>query len=206
VAELLAGGAAVCLPDVRGTGETGLGGGRGRTSAATAYSSSLLMLGDTLVGGQLRDLRGVLAWLRGHEGVDGKRVAVWGESLARVNPPETKYDVPRDDDAALPAQAEPAGGVLALLAGLYEDGVRAVYVRGGLTGFRSVLERHLVSIPHDVVLPGVLAVGDLDDVAAALAPRPVARVGPVDGGNRRVKGGDDAPPAGWLLARLSSEK
>src|SRR5262249_2567937 len=81
VAALLEGGVAVCLLDVRGTGESAvLGKARGRNSLATTLSSTQLMLGETMVGAQLRDLRAVLAWLRGRADVDGKRMAVWGDS------------------------------------------------------------------------------------------------------------------------------
>jgi hypothetical protein len=144
------------------------------------------MLGETLVGAQLRDLRSVLAWLRTRDELDSARVAVWGDSLAPVNKSDTNFVVPRDDDAALPAQSEPLGGLLALLTGLYEDGVQAIYIRGGLAGFRSVLEGHVVLIPHDVIVPGVLTTGDLSDVAAVLAPRSLRLEGTVDGWNRRL--------------------
>lgn len=186
VAALLEAGVAVCLPDVRGTGETAVGTARGRTSAATSLSSSQLMLGETQVGGQVRDLRTVLAWLRSRGDVDAARLRLWGDSLARVNPPDANYVAPRDDDANLPPQAEPMGGLLALLVALYENDVQAIYVRGGLLSFRSILERHIVSIPHDVVVPGLLTIGDLTDVAAALAPRSLCLDGIVDGGNRLV--------------------
>jgi cephalosporin-C deacetylase-like acetyl esterase len=189
VAALLEGGAAVCLVDVRGTGETAPGPGRGRTSRATAQSSSLLMLGETQLGGQLRDVRSVLAWLRSRDDLDATRVAVWGDSPTVANGPETNFLVPRDSDDDLPAQAEPLGGLLALLVALYEEPVRAVYARGGLVTFRSVLHGHLALIPHDVVVPGVLAAGDLPDLVAVLAPRPVALVALVDGLNRAI----DAP-------------
>lgn len=75
---------------------------------------------------------------------------------------------------------------MALLGALYEDDVRAVYVRGGLSDFASVLESPFCFVPHDVVVPGVLTVGDLCDVAAALAPRAVCLEGMVDGLNRIV--------------------
>ncbi len=195
VAGLLAGGAAVCLPDVRGTGESRPGPERGRTSTATALSSSLLMQGETMAGGQLRDLRGVLAWLRTRDDLDAARPALWGDSLTPVNPPQADLAVPRDDDAALPPPAEPLGGLLALFGALYEDGVRAVYARGGLAGFRAVLDGPLVLIPHDAVLPGVLTTGDLTDVAAVLAPRPLCLEGLVDGGNRRL--GESAAQAAY---------
>jgi dienelactone hydrolase len=186
VAALVEGGAAVCLVDVRGTGETAPGTGRGRTSRASALSSSLLMLGETLLGSQLRDARSVLAWLRSRSDIDTARVAVWGDSSAAANGPETTFVIPRDSDDELPPQAEPAGGLLALLVALYEEPVRAVYSSGGLVTFRSVLEGHLTLIPHDAVVPGVLTAGDVPDLAAVLAPRPIALVGLVDGLNRAV--------------------
>ncbi|MBI1904131.1 MAG: hypothetical protein HYS13_23800, partial [Planctomycetia bacterium] len=50
VKKLLDGGAAVCLVDVRGTGETSPGDDRGRTGEATGISLTELMLGQTLLG------------------------------------------------------------------------------------------------------------------------------------------------------------
>jgi hypothetical protein len=167
-------------------------------------------------------------WLRSRSDLDATRVAVWGDSLAPTNGPGTTFDVPRDSDDDLPPQAEPLGGLLALLVALYEAPVRAVYARGGLVTFRSVLQGHLVLIPHDMVVPGVLTAGDLPDLAALLAPRPIQLAGLVDGLNRPVENArlreayrvaDDAyaaqhardaltvspggsPPGEWLLRRL----
>jgi hypothetical protein len=42
-------------------------------------------------------------------------------------------------------------------------------------------------VPHDVIVPGALTAGDLCDVAAALAPRPLRIDHPVDGLNRAVE-------------------
>src|SRR5262249_14202203 len=72
VADLLAGGVAVCLPDLRGTGETRPGDGRSRTSAATSISATELMAGRTLVGLRVRDLRSVLRYLRTRSDLDAK--------------------------------------------------------------------------------------------------------------------------------------
>jgi dienelactone hydrolase len=190
VAAVLDSGMAVCLPDVRGTGETAPGAGRGRRSAATSLSSTELMLGDTMLGAQLRDLRAVLAWLRTRDDLDTRHVSLWGDSLASPNPPGTNFQFPRDDDDALPRSPEPLGGLLVLLAALYEEDVRAVYVHGGLAGFESVLTKHLALIPHDAVVPGALTAGDLCDVAAALAPRRVRLEGMVDGWNHTVSASD----------------
>ena len=137
----------------------------------------------------------------------GNCLAPAAGSPAEANAPGTNFHVPRDSDDDLPAQAEPLGGLLALLVALHEDdpSVRAVYSRGGLATFRSVLQGHMVLIPHDVVVPGILTVGDLPDIAAALAPRPLRQDGLVDGLNRRVPAlaDDDSTPAEWLLRHLT---
>jgi hypothetical protein len=186
VAALLEGGATVCLVDVRGTGETRPGDGRGRQSAATSISSTELMLGQTLVGSRLRDLRSVLKYLRTRKDIGAERIALWGDSLAPVNPADRDLKVPLDADKQ-PDLAEPLGGLLALFGALYEDDVKAVHVRGGLDGYQSVLRSQFVHVPHDVIVPGALTVGDLCDVAAALAPRPLRLEGLVDGLDRAVR-------------------
>ncbi len=187
VAELLDQGVAVCLPDVRGAGASKPGDSRGRTS--TSLSATGLMLGQPLLGGRLRDLRAVLAYLRQRPEVDSTRIGLWGDSFAPVNAPDRRIEVPWDA-AKMPDQAEPLGGLLALFAALYEDDVRAVFVRGGLVCYQSVLESPFLFVPHDVIVPGALTAGDLADVAAALAPRPVRLEGLVDGRNRTVAGED----------------
>jgi cephalosporin-C deacetylase-like acetyl esterase len=185
VSALLAGGAAVCLPDLRGTGETRLAGGRRYNSSATSHSAAELLLGQTLLGSRLRDLRSLLRYLRTRPDLDAARLALWGDSFASVNPPERRLDVP-PDVARQPDQAEPLGGLLALLGALFEDDVRVVYARGGLAAYQSLLESPFLNVPHDALVPGVLTSGDLADVAAALPPRPLRLAGPVDGLNRRL--------------------
>jgi cephalosporin-C deacetylase-like acetyl esterase len=184
IAALLRGGAAVCLPDLRGTGETRPGEARGRVSAATSISASEWMLGRTVLGGRVRDLRLLLTGLRTRRDVDGSRIALWGDSLAPVNAADARLAVPLDA-AKPPHQAEPLGGLVALFGALYEPGIRAVYARGGLSGYRALLDSPFVYVPHDALVPGALTAGDLCDVAAALAPRPLRLEGLVDGCNRR---------------------
>jgi len=183
IAELLAGGAAVCLADLRGLGETKPEGSRERWGLLTAQASTALMLGDPLVAARLRDLRSVLAYLRGRNDLDASRIALWGDSFAATNPPNRNFHVPRHMDDR-PRWSEPLGGLLALLGALYEDEVCAVYVRGGLSDLMSVVSEQLVYIPPDAVIPGVLTIGDLPDLAAASAPRPLRMDGLVDGFNR----------------------
>lgn len=185
IAQLLNRGLAVCLPDLRGTGETGFERDRGRRSESTAISSSELMLGNTLLGLRIKDLRSVIRWLRTLPEIDAGRIAVWGESWAGTNGPGRRVDVPQGIGDE-PAVAEPLGPMAALLAALLDEEIVAMVARGGLVGYRSLLGSPFVHIPHDVVIPGALTAGDLADVAGALAPRAVLVQRCVDGANRPV--------------------
>jgi dienelactone hydrolase len=190
IGALLEGGAAVCLPDLRRTGEMHpAGDGRGRRSRTTGLSATEWMLGRTLLGGHVRDLRLVLQALRARRDLDGSRIALWGDTLAPMHTPTENLAVPWDA-AKLPAQSEPLGGLLALFGALYEPEIRAVYARGGLSGYQALLGSQFLYVPHDVLVPGALTAGDLGDVAAAVAPRPLRLEGLVDGVNRRVAQGD----------------
>jgi cephalosporin-C deacetylase-like acetyl esterase len=211
VAALLKGKVAVCLPDLRGTGETRPEGGRGRGGESTDVASTELMLGRTMVGLRVRDLRSVLRFLRGRSDVDATRIGLWGDSFAPVNAPDRRFEMPLEVDGQ-PSPSEPLGGLAVLFAALYEPELAAVYVRGGLSGYRSLLDGPFVEVPYDAVLPGALTAGDLRDVAAALKPKArLERL--VDGLNRRVTVeaaralygadlvGDGDGPA-WLLGPL----
>jgi hypothetical protein len=187
IAGLLAQGVAVCLPDVRGVGESAPTGGREARSQATSLSASGLLIGQTLLGARLRDLRSVLEHLRQRPEIDGKRIALWGDSFAPVNPAERAFVVPHGSDNR-PHQPEPLGGLLAMLGALFDDDIRAVQVRGGLSSYQSALQGPCCYLPHDAAVPGVLTVGDLPELTAALAPRPLRLEALVDGLNRPVAG------------------
>jgi hypothetical protein len=186
IAEWLKGGATVCLIDVRGTGETSpRDGSRRYNGAMTSISASEWLLDQTLVGSRLRDVRSTLRYLRSRTDLDAGRVAIWGDSFAPTNPPGADLAVPLEVDP-FPHQAEPLGGLLALFTALFEDSVRVVFVRGGLTGYDSLLRDPFVYVPHDALIPGAVTAGDLCDVSASLAPRPLRMEGLVDGHNREV--------------------
>ena len=185
IAGLAEGGVAVCLADLRGTGETRPDDALGRNSSATGISSTELMLGQTLMGSRLRDLRSVVCYVRGRKELDATRIALWGDSFAPVNPNDRDLALPQDADQ-FPDLAEPLGGTLALFGALFEEDVRAVYARGGLTGYQALLQSPFCYLPHDGIVPAALTAGDLCDVAAALAPRPLWLQGLVDGVNRPV--------------------
>jgi dienelactone hydrolase len=178
VEALLQGGVAVCLLDVRGTGETG----------SAAEANTALALGETVLGERLRDLRTVLVYLRDRSDVDPHRFGLWGDSFAPPNP--SRFFLEETPLWRIGPQveqnAEPLGGLLALLGSLYEDGVHAVAVQGGLVSYLSVLEDNFAYVPQDVIVPGLLEAGDIADVAAALAPRPLLLQGLVNGRDQLV--------------------
>jgi dienelactone hydrolase len=203
VAELLRGGVAVCLADLRGTGETRPGAGLDRQSAMTSISSSELMLGRTLVGLRVKDLRAVIRHLRGDPRLDASRLGLWGDSLAPALPPDRRVAAPLDAPD-LPESSHPMGEIVSVLAALFEEDVKALYARGGLASYRSVLESPFVYLPQDAVVPGAIPTGDLPEVVGALSPRPVRLDDRVDGQNRLRS---DTPPAEslsqWIQAHLN---
>ena len=203
IAAFLKGGVAVCLVDVRGTGEICTGGGSpDRSGSRTSVSQTEAILGRTLLGAQLRDLRAMIRFLQDIVYIDGSRIAVWGDSFAPPNPPDRTLVVPLDAPD-VPTIAEPVGGLLAALAPLYEDKVKVVYARGGLASYRSLLDLAYPYVPHDAVIPGAAAVGDL----AALASRTVRQEGSVDGSNRAI-GDKPVPPveaAAWVIKQLNGK-
>jgi hypothetical protein len=186
IADLLNGGVAVCLVDARGTGET-----RSRDDSPrynrtrTELSAAEWLMGDTLVGARLSDLRAVLTYLRDRNDLDAGRIALWGDSFARPNPADRNLALPMDAEP-YPKLAEPLGGLLALFGALFEEDVRAVVVRGGMVGYESLLRSPFGYVPHDALIPAALTMGDLAGVAAALAPRALRMEGLVDGLNREL--------------------
>ncbi|MCZ6699997.1 MAG: hypothetical protein O7D94_13785, partial [Planctomycetota bacterium] len=129
IAELLDGGAIVCLLDVRGTGASR--GSRGGGNSSTSYYA--LFFETPVLGYRLRDLRAVLKYLRTRDDFDFREFALWGDSFTPPNAREADFQVPKRVSGR-PRFSEPLGGLLAMLGGLYEDGVRAVYLHGGLSG------------------------------------------------------------------------
>jgi dienelactone hydrolase len=186
LAALLKQGLAVCLADVRGAGEGARSMTRGPASASLAATE--LMLGRTALGMRLKDARSVLRYLRRRADLDASRVVVWGESFADVNPHVMLLDqsLGQRPGPQTIHEADPTGGLLALLTASYDDGVHGVVVRGGLLSYRSVLRDPFCYVPLDAIVPGILETADIDDVVAALAPRAVLLEGLVDGKDRTV--------------------
>jgi hypothetical protein len=121
--------------------------------------------------------------MKHHSLIDKSRIAIWGESLAKVNPPDHRIAVPLGIDEE-PAHSEPLGPMLALLAAVYDPDVKTVLARGGLVSIRSVLDSQFVYLPHDAVIPGAVNAGDLADLGAAISPRSLRIDAPVTGLNQ----------------------
>ncbi|HCD01581.1 MAG TPA: hypothetical protein DER64_13760, partial [Planctomycetaceae bacterium] len=180
IAELIDGGATVCLPDVRGAGRSR--GSRGELGSSSYYA---LFFETPLLGYRLRDFRAVLKYLRTRKDLAPRGFTLWGDSFASPNSANTDFQVPKRVSGR-PTFSEPLGGLLVMLAALFEDDVTAVYAHGSLSGYLDAVTSPYVYIPHDVVVPGVLTKGDLADLTAALAPCPIRLDSVVDGLNRRL--------------------
>jgi dienelactone hydrolase len=182
IADLLEGGAIVCLPDVRGAGTERGSRGEGANGSISYYAQ---FFETPMLGLRLRDLRAVLQYLRSRDDLKVRDFALWGDSFKPPNPQDTDFQVPKRVSGR-PQFSEPLGGLLALLGALFEDDVKAVFIRGGLSAYGDVLSGPYVYVPHDVIVPGVLTKGDLADVAAALPPCRLKLDGLVDGLNRSL--------------------
>lgn len=197
---LLHRGVAVCMADVRGTGEGARSTARGPASMSLAATE--LMLGRTALGERLKDARSVLRYLRSRPDLDARHVAVWGESFAPVNPAGVLLDQSLGQQRGPQTlhEADSMGSLLALLTALYDDEVVAVAARGGLISYRSVLQDRFCYVPLDVIVPGILESADLGDVVATLAPRAVLLEASVDGKDRMVAAADAAKDLRAALA------
>lgn len=204
IAIFLEAGVAVCLVDVRGTGETRAGDGSpGRTSSRTSVSQTNLILGQPVIGAQLRDLRTVLRWLRTRPELDDMNVAIWGDSFARTNPTAQAAKLPLDAPE-VPSFAEPGGATLALLAGLYEEWVKAVHARGGLFMSTTIVDGAYVCVPHEAIIPGAHRIGDPPLIVHRAQPQ--QHTGRIFGGNTSAR-----PPmssvdsARWVIKQLRTK-
>jgi len=195
IEKLLAGGAVVCLPDLRETGATRSGTDLSRGSRATTLSCRAEVLGRTTMGGRLEDLLMVLRYVRSRG--DAGRVSLWGESLAAPNPADRSEVVPLGIGNPN-TFGEPGAAHLALLAALFDENVSAVVAGGGMDSFYSVLDSEFLYVPHDAVISSP-ELGDVDDLAQAIAPCRVLRHSSINGLNRRVDDAERPDVAEWLL-------
>jgi dienelactone hydrolase len=181
---LIRAGVAVCLPDLRGTGETSPDFDRSDDGGHTALAQTEFALGGNLVGARLKDLRTVLAYLKSRSDIDRNRIGLWGDAFSPANPRDLFLDeLQWEAGPQIQRYAEPLGAHLVVLAALYEDNIRAVVAHRGLAAYRSILEDAFTYTPLDILVPGLLKVGDISDIAAAVAPRGLLIAGCVSGRN-----------------------
>jgi pimeloyl-ACP methyl ester carboxylesterase len=179
--ELVEKGFSICIPDVRGTGETA----PSQYNRGDGLALSMIELGTTLLGARLKDVRTVLEYLKRRPDIDGTRISLWGASFAPVNREPIWVDEPEGKPVAPRIQhfGSPLGSHLALLTALYHPEVQSLVVCGSLIGYLSVLEEPFVYIPADMIAPKLLQVADIADIAASLSPMPLLFSAPVTGRN-----------------------
>ena len=191
IARLLEQGVAVCLPDVRGTGETALPGSRGWQSEATSISATELMLGETMLGSRLRDLQSVLSHLRLRADVDPARVALWGDSFAPSDYPNAVD--PLLGEGSPMQQVEPMGAMLAMLGTLFDRDIKAAATIGTIAGQLQLLRQRYLYVAHDCIVPGAVSAGHFYRLVSLLGVEPVWIEKMRDGRNTQVGGSLGVP-------------
>jgi dienelactone hydrolase len=200
IAELLAAGVRVVLPDLYSSGLTGNGSDLGRRSGNTGRSSTLAMHGRELATEQAIDAQATYNWMI--DGAEGTgRVAFWSDSLVPLNAAGANYHVPRDDDGQLPAGPDPLPQrVTWLVAGRTRS--IPIYMRGGMESLSSALDHSLILLPHDAAPLPRLFQGDL---VAPPTKGEVRQDETVDAWNRAVgKAEDSQTAAAWIVRQLKS--
>jgi hypothetical protein len=184
IEELVSGGCAVCLADLRGTGVFAADRDRGPNSGTTSLNASLWMLGEreSLLAGQLSDLRAVVDLATHLKGSNIKSIYLWGDSFAKPLPADSEFKYPRRVDR--PAEPDTLGGLLALL-GTRDARVAGAFVQGGLVSYLSVLDTPFVQVPQSTIIRGVLTRTDLPAIAAE-SNKPIRLESLVDGCGRLV--------------------
>ena len=185
IEKLLQNGIAVCLPDIRGTGETA----SDQYNRSGGLASTELELGKTLIGLRLKDVRSILTYIKTRNDIDPEQIALWGDSFAPANHEDLWVDELYRQPVSPQIQhfASPLGAHLALLTALYHNEIKTIAIRGGLVGYLSILDDNFTYVPPDIIIPEILKVGDISDICAHLSPRPLFIEGLVNGRNYIVE-------------------
>ncbi len=185
IEKLLQNGIAVCLPDIRGTGETA----PDQYNRGEDLANSEMELGKTLIGQRLKDVRTVLTYIKRLSNINPREIALWGDSFAPANHEDLWVDELYRQPVSPQIQhyASPLGAHLALLTALYHNEIKTVAVRGGLIGYLSILNDNFNYVPPDIIVPEILKVGDISDICANLSPMPLLIEGFVNGRNYIVE-------------------
>jgi dienelactone hydrolase len=157
-------GSIVLSIDMRGLGETqfttpDLGLDFPRFFGDYGSAMKALLIGKTLLGMRMRDVARALDWLAAEPRVDADRIYAFGRDAA---------------------------GVVLLQAAALDGRIRKLALEGALVSYESVVTQRIHRGVFETVVPGVLRAYDLDDLAAAFAPRDLWIVNSMDPLNRRV--------------------
>ncbi|MFM9117473.1 MAG: alpha/beta hydrolase family protein, partial [Planctomycetota bacterium] len=183
VEQLLRLGYDVVIPDLRGMGQHREDERRGRSSSAASRWATALMLGEPLLGQRLRDLQIVIDYVCSCPEFAQRRLLLWGDAAGAVNPGGPLPVLPHDASRQ-PSLADADGPTLVMLAAIFDERIQAVYTHGAILDWRSALQHPQALVSVELVVPGWLTVTDGDDLCAALAPRPLALIQPVNGLNQ----------------------
>jgi len=145
-------GYVVLIIQPRGIGEIGERGGRSVLGDQT-MAGRAEVVGKTLVGMRVEDIIRSVDYLVSRSDVDRSKII---------------------------GVAQGVGGVPMLHAAVLDDRISQVIVQDTLAAFRLAVEHPLHRGIYDVGIPGVLNKYDLDELLAALAPRGVTVIRPVD--------------------------
>jgi len=157
--QLALAGITVCAADVRGIGDlrpefsAGAPGYARSHESEEDYAWSSLILGRPLLGQRVTDMLAAASALRSGLGLQGRKVAV----------------------AALGTMAVPA-----LFAGALQKEIDRVYLVGGLSCYRNIIETEVYRHSFTDFIPGILAHTDLPEIAATFAPRRLVISGAVN--------------------------
>jgi len=155
-------GRIVAVADIRGFGETmsqqkvpdaHIGYFDPRDGVDADFSYASFFLGRPLIGMRVRDARSVIRFLASRPDVDRDHISIAGKGWA---------------------------GVVAMLAAALDKRVTSAAVDGVPVSYAEIARAELYQQPVSLLLPGALHDFDLADVFAALAPRPLLVMNPLD--------------------------
>lgn len=146
--ELVQMGVIVVVPGIIGFGERRLeediNTGRPEANSCFQIASQLLLMGKTIAGLRVFEVRRVLDYIQSLNLVDGERIGCIGFS---------------------------GGGLVAAFTSILDERIKATVLSGYMNTFKgSIMDRrHCL----DNYIPGILQIGEMDELIGSIAPRPL---------------------------------